>query len=339
MTTIKDIAEYTGVSATTVSNVIHGKKNRVSQDTIDKIQDAIKELNYVPNMFARSLVSSSSKVVALINHLPTRADAAFSDESFQMVFLSTIESILRENGYYLMFRRIENRSELTQFLQNWNVDGLFIAGVCDQEFVDSISDIQSPMVFIDSYCDLDDACDVTLDDDGGTYLATKYLIENGHKRIAFATSPMHDGYVMKERFKGYQRALEEAGIASDSRLIFETDVDLESCRKLSKDITKISNLTAVVATTDVMAAGLITGFRELGISVPDDISIVGFDDSTMSQMTVPPLTTVRQDMVGKASAAANNMVKMLKGEKTDELRVELPVELIVRDSVRKLGEA
>jgi len=333
MTTIKDIAEYTGVSATTVSNVIHGKKNRVSPETIEKIQNAIKELNYVPNMFARSLVSNSSKVVALISYVPTRSDADFTDESFQMIFLSTIESILRENGYYLMFRRIESKDEVSHFLQNWNVDALFITGICDQELFDAVSDVNIPTVLLDSYCNPADYCDIGHDDDNGGYMATKYLLDNGHKRIAFASSPMRDGYVMKERLKGYKAALAEAGVPYDSHLVFESDVDLNACRVLAKEMLKVSNLTAVFATTDIMAAGLMTAFRELGKKIPEDISFVGFDDVKLCQMTVPALTTIRQDMAEKAAAAANNMVLMLKGEKTKNKRIELPVELIVRDSV------
>lgn len=336
MTTIKDIAEYTGVSATTVSNVIHGKNNRVSPETVEKIQNAIKELNYVPNMFARSLVSSSSKVVALINYLPTRADARFSDASFQMVFLSKIESVLRAAGYYLMFRRIESIDELTHFLQNWNVDAMFIAGICDQELYDSLSDVKVPIVLIDSYCNAPDTCDIGHDDDGGEYQAVSYLVKKGHKRIAFATSPMHDGYVMKERFKGYKEALKDAGITYDSHLVFESDIDLDSCRKLAAHIREIPDVTAVAATTDVMAAGLITAFHENGIRVPEDISIVGFDDAELAQLVSPALTTIRQDMVEKAAAAAENIVKMLKGETAAKARVELGVELIERDSVAQI---
>jgi len=337
MTTIKDIAEYTGVSATTVSNVIHGKKNRVSPDTIKKIEDAIEELHYVPNLFARSLVSSSSKVVAFITNVPTSADRAFFNESFQMIFLSTLESILRENGYYLMFRCVETADELRMFLRNWNVDGLFVSGIVDQDFIDAVKQITVPTVMVDSYCSAEDLCDVGHDDDDGGYQATKYLIDNGHSKIAFTTSNMREGYVMSERLKGYKAALTEAGIPYASRLVMEAGVDLESCRKLAKDIVAIGNVTGIVATTDIMAAGLITALRELGLSVPEDISIVGFDDAPISHMTVPPLTTIRQDMIEKVTGASEIMIRMLNGEKVSDVRKEFPVSLVVRDSVKKIN--
>jgi len=336
MTTIKDIAEYTGVSATTVSNVIHGKKNRVSPQTVQKIQDAIKELNYVPNMFARSLVSSSSKVVAMIDHLPTRTDANFSDSTLQLEVLSTLESILRENGYYLMFRRVETAEELTSFLANWNVDGLFVGGVIDEAFYEELEKTSTPKVYFDCYECNDDVCNIAINDSDAVENAIQYLIDNGHKRIAFASQPLHDGYVMKERFKGYKSALAKNNINFDSHLVFESEVGLDACRLAAKEIINTPGITAVMATTDLMAAGLMTAFRENGIRIPEDISIIGFDNFSISQMTVPPLTTLNHDMKIKSRLAGENMIKMLNGEKA-EGRVECKADLIIRESVAKLN--
>lgn len=337
MTTIKDIAEYTGVSATTVSNVIHGKSNRVSPQTVQKIQDAIRDLNYVPNMFARSLVSSSSKVVAMIDHVPTRTDANFSDSTLQLDVLSTLESILRENGYYLMFRRVETAEELTGFLANWNVDGLFVGGVIDRDFYEELKKTSTPKVYFDCYvCDDAEDCSIGVNDCEAVRNAVQYMIDNGHRRIAFASQPLHDGYVMKERFKGYKEALEINGISYDSNLVFESEVGLDACRNTAHEILSTSGITAVMATTDLMAAGLMTAFRENGARIPEDISIVGFDNVAISQMTYPPLTTLNHDMRTKSRLAGENMIKMLKGEKADG-RVECKLDLVIRESVAKIG--
>lgn len=335
MTTIKDIAEYTGVSATTVSNVIHGKKNRVSPQTVQKIQDAIKELNYVPNMFARSLVSSSSKVVAMIDHQPTRTDANFSDSTLQLEVLSILESMLRENGYYLMFRRVETADELTGFLANWNVDGLFVGGVIDQDFYEELNSTSTPKVYFDCYACDDDECNISINDCEAVENAVQYLIDNGHKRIAFASQPLHEGYVMTERFKGYKNALANNGINFDGRLIFEYEVGLDACRLAAREILNTTGVTAVMATTDLMAAGLMTAFRENGVRIPEDISIIGFDNFSISQMTVPPLTTLNHDMKIKSKLAGENMIKMLNGEKAAG-RVECKADLIIRQSVLKI---
>ena len=135
MATIKDIARVTGVSATTVSNVIHGKSGRVSAETIEKINKAINELGYVPNMSARSLVSNSSKVIGMINHIVPHNESNIMEDPFQSSFIGAIERVLRENGYYLMLRTVETSEELLTFLRNWNVDGMFFTGIFKDQFL------------------------------------------------------------------------------------------------------------------------------------------------------------------------------------------------------------
>ena len=124
MVTIKDIASVAGVSATTVSNVINGKQGRVSEQTIQKINKAIDELGYVPNMSARSLVSNSSKVIGFINHVVTDKDSNFMEDPFLSKFIGILERVLRENGYYLMLRTVDTPEQFKAFLRNWHIDGL-----------------------------------------------------------------------------------------------------------------------------------------------------------------------------------------------------------------------
>ncbi|MBO4899878.1 MAG: LacI family DNA-binding transcriptional regulator [Lachnospiraceae bacterium] len=333
MTTIKDIAEYTGVSATTVSNVIHGRKNRVSGETVERIQKAIDELGYVPNLFARSLVSSSSNVTALISYVPTQADSYFADKSFRMGFLTTIESVLKQNGYYLMFRRVESVDELKGFLRNWKMDGLFITGAADKKFVEALSNVQTPIVYIDSYAS-EDICDVGHDDFSGGRIATEHLLQKGHERIAFVSSSVMDSRYMEQRYNGYLEALKTAGIEPDPNLVYESGLDIDSCRVAAEKIRERGDVTAVVATTDLMAAGLMAAFIDFGMSIPDDISIVGYDDTPLSRMITPRLTTIRQDMDLKAVTAAQKMVEILKGGRSGG-RIVLPIELVVRDSVKE----
>ena len=336
MATIKDIATLTGVSCTTVSNVIHGRPGRVSAETIAKIEHAITELNYVPNMSARSLVSNSSKVVALINHAAICKDSNYMADPFHASFAGIIESILREHGYYLMVRTVDTASELLTFLQNWNIDGLFITGIFRDSFFDSLSSLTLPIVLIDSYVQHPNFCNVGLEDFQGSYIATKHLLEKGHRKIAFASPSIRDGGVLQERFLGYRAALTEYSIPFDSNLVFECEMDLVSCRKLSSHLTQIPSLTALVTTADIMAAGIMTGLRDSGVRVPDDISIVGFDDLNICQMLTPPLTTIHQDMLEKGQLAVNFMIEKLKGKTISKTNVSLPVHLIERQSVKRL---
>lgn len=333
MATIKDIAAMTGVSCTTVSNVINGRSGRVSAETVNKIKHAIRELGYVPNMSARSLVSSSSKVIALINHAVTDKNSNFMDDPFQASFVGIIEAVLREHGYYLMVRTVDTSTELLTFLQTWNVDGLFITGIFRDSFFDALSSLTLPIVFIDSYVHHPNFCNVGLEDFQGSYTATQHLIENGHKKIAFLSPVIRDGGVLQERFLGYRSALTEAGIPFDSNLIFEHQMDLDSCIALSHRLKEIPGLTAVVTTADIMAAGIMTGFRQAGVRIPEDISIVGFDDLYLSQILSPALTTIHQDMPKKGELAVDFMIQKLEGKTLSHTEIILPTRLVVRESV------
>ena len=336
MVTIRDIAQATGVSATTVSNVIHGKNNRVSAETIQSINNAIKQLGYVPNMSARSLVSSSSKVIGFVNHVITRTDANVMDDPFHSSAIGAIEMALRENGYYLMLRTVETAEELVTFLQNWNMDGLFFTGIFKDKFFDSVAGLHIPVVLIDSYVRTSQFCNVGLEDFTGSYNATRHLIEKGHRHIAFASPNIKDGGVLQERFLGYKAALAEASIPFDKSLIFQQEMDIASCKLACDDIVKHPEITGIVVSADIMAAGIMAGLKSKGVRIPDDISIVGFDDINIAQLVSPPLTTIRQDMNLKGRLAVDFMLQLLSGEPLETKEITLPTKLIERDSVRAL---
>lgn len=336
MVTIRDIAQATGVSATTVSNVIHGKDNRVSAETIQKINNAIKELGYVPNMSARSLVSSSSKVIGFVNHIMTRDNVNFMEDPFHSAAIGAIEATLHENGYYLMLRTVETAEELVTFLQNWNVAGLFFTGIFKDKFFDSVAGLNIPVVLIDSYVRTPQFCNVGLEDFTGSYNATRHLIEKGHRHIAFASPSIKDGGVLQERFLGYKAALAESSIPFDKSIVFQQEMDLASCKLVSDEIAQHPEITGLVVTADLMAAGIMTGLRSHGIRIPEDISIVGFDDINIAQLVTPPLTTIRQDMNLKGRLAVDFMIQLLNGTHLDTTEVTLPTKLIERNSVKAL---
>lgn len=336
MVTILDIAKATGVSATTVSNVIHGKDKRVSAETIQKINTAIKELGYVPNMSARSLVSSSSKVIGFVNHAVTTGKTNVMEDPFHSAAIGAIESALRENGYYLMLRTVKTAEELVTFLQNWNVDGLFFTGIFKDKFYDSIANLNIPIVFIDSYVRTPAFCNVGLEDFTGSYNATRHLIEKGHRHIGFASPNIKDGGVLQERFLGYKAALAEASIPFDKKIVFQQEMDIESCKIVSDEIVKHPELTGLVVSADIMAAGIMAGLKAHGVRIPDDISIVGFDDINIAQLVTPALTTIRQDMNLKGRLAADFMLQRLSGTPLETTEITLPTKLIERDSVKAL---
>ena len=336
MVTIKDIAQAVGVSATTVSNVINGKSGRVSAETVTKINTAIDELGYVPNMSARSLVSKSSKVIGFINHVLTDKGANFMEDPFLSKFIGILEHVLRENGYYLMIRTVETSEQLEAFLHTWDIDGLFLAGIFKDDFFDEITTLNIPIVLVDSYVHHKNICNVGLDDFGGSSLATKYLIQNGHKKIAFASLHIKDGGVLMERFLGYKYALTKAGIPFDDSLVFECSMDLKGTRNFAKFLAKHSDITGVVTTADYLAGNIIANLHRLGVHVPDDISIIGFDDLNICNIIEPPLTSVHQDMDLKGRIAVDFMLQLLEHKTPNPYEISLQTTITERNSVKKL---
>lgn len=337
MATIKDIAKTVGVSCTTVSNVIHGKPGRVSAETIIKINKAIEDLNYVPNMSARSLVSNSSKVIGVINHIVTTRDKNFMEDPFHSIFIGAIESTLRENGYYLMLRTVETSQDLNFFLRNWNVDGLILTGIYEDDFYSVLTKLNIPVVLIDSYVSNPNICNVSLEDFNGGYLATKYLIDHGHRSIAFASPFIKYKGVVSERFDGYKKALSEANIEFNKDLVFEQELDTPTAIALGKSLAKRNDFTAIFSTADILAAGIITGLKQAGKKVPDDISIIGFDDINLCNLISPALTTIHQDAHLKGKLSVNYIIDKLENKPIHQRETILPVRVVERDSVMSIS--
>lgn len=337
MVTIKDIAAATGVSATTVSNVINGKSGRVSEKTIKKINDAIEQLGYIPNMSARTLVSNSSKVIGFVNHIVTDKNSNFMEDPFLSKFIGILEQVLRENGYYLMLRTVETPEQFNAFLRTWHLDGLFLSGIFKDDFYNAISPISLPTVLVDSYVRQDGICNVGIDDFSGSNASTTYLINNGHKRIAYASLHIQqEGGVLMERFLGYKSALTENSIPFDPTLVFECGMDLKNTEALADYILEHRNITAIVTTADYLAANIMVNLRKRGIRIPEDVSIMGFDDLNICSLVSPALSTVHQNMESKGIAAVDYMLQLLNGEKPDNPEYIIKPYIVERDSVRSL---
>lgn len=340
MATLKDIANLTGLSITTISNVIHGRSNRVSPETSERVNSAIKELGYIPNMSARTLASKSSSVVAFINHVIIQDDSTMMEDPFHATAIGTIERRLNQNGYFLMLRTVKTTEELLSLLRNWNVDGIFLTGVFNDDFFDALSECQIPIVLIDSYVENPGVYNVGLEDYRGTYLSTGYLIEKGHRHIGFATPPLPSpqfGGVLRQRFLGFQDALHDHGLSFDPSQVFEFEMNrMDSCFAAADAIAANGKLTGIVASADQLAAGIMAGLRNRGLRVPEDISIVGFDDLPLCRLLNPPLTTIHQDMKEKAQYAAQIMLDRLRGNVPPQKNIIFPVHLVERESVREL---
>jgi len=335
MVTIEDIAREAGVSATTVSNVIHGRTKRVSGYTVDLINGIIRERGYVPNLSARAMKTHSSKVVALINHLESRDQQKFMSDPFFMDLTGAVEKALRERGYFLMIRALSDPAELTAFLRNWNVEGLFMPGLFENEpFYETLRGLKLPVVLTDSYIsDLGNMVNIGLEDFEGARLAVDYLAGQGHRRIVFAGAAAKPGGVVEQRLLGYREALRQNGIAFDPSLVFDCEFSTSKMMVFGGELARRKDITAVFATADILAAGIMSGLQQAGRMVPRDISVMGFDDINWARMTMPMLTTVHQDAEEKGRIAAECMVELLEGKPVSLQNRALPVRLVIRSSV------
>lgn len=339
MVTIDDIAREAGVSCTTVSNVIHNNEKKVSPATVARINEIIKRTGYVPSLSARTLKTKSSKVVALIDRLDGENRSQFASDPFLSTLTAAVEEALRERGYYLMIRAVQDIKELKAFLRNWNVEGVVIPGLLEEDSLfNKLEEIHMPIVLTDSFAvEQKNVVNVGLCDREGAYIATKHLIDNGHKNIAFVGPKIHKRGVIAERLEGYKAALKDNNIEYDQSLVFESEFVTDKMIALGASISRRNDITAIFATADILAAGIMSGIMQGGKKIPDDISIVGFDDINWCRMTNPMLTTIHQDTKEKGRIAAEQMLQLLEDKFVEENNIILPVSLVERDSVANIS--
>ncbi|MBE7044979.1 MAG: LacI family transcriptional regulator [Ruminococcaceae bacterium] len=333
MATIKDIAKMAGVSAMTVSNYLNGRANKLSEETAQKIAECIRRTGYTPNMYARSLVSNSSKVVTYIKIENESTDRIPLSDPFTALFLDSLEKSLSEIGYYLMLKVIASASDLTDFLGKWKVDGIVTVGLCDRQILNVLAESGLPVVLIDSYLLHERFVSIRIDDFSGAKMATEHLIHRGHKKVAAVAPSFRENSLNLVRLSGCRAAMKEAGISFSEALSYACDQC--SITTIAGQILK-SDATAVFAFSDRLAAELIREFHLAGKSVPEDISVIGFDDISLATLITPELTTIRQDTVEKGRIAAESITKMLVESEHNLSEIIMPVELIERKSVRKI---
>ena len=336
MVTLKDIAAEAGVSITTVSNVVHKRTNRVSPDMVAKIWEIIEREHYVPSMTARTLANADSSIIGMITHMTPQNVGSTMRDPFLGTFVDGIERRTRENGYFLMIRSVEDARALESISRSWRLSGLILTGMFQDEFFECVKKLGIPFVLIDSYIDQPDVYSIGLEDAKGGYLATRHLLENGHRVIAFASPTIREGGVVEQRLYGYRRALAEFDVPFDPALVFTQEISVEDGRRLGHLLSEKKEITGIFASADILAAGIMTGLRECGVIVPRDKSIVGFDDNYLSQLTNPTLTTIHQDAEQKGMLAADMILALLREEAIEKRSVILPVSLVKRESVRRL---
>lgn len=330
MVTIKDIARRVGVSPSVVSRALNNKYG-VKESTRKMIVQVAEEMGYHPNAAARTLVTRRTMTIGVI-----MADIS---EPFYSGIIKGLEFVASESGYTLLFSNSYESLEQSRVVQKMvdaqRVDGMIIVGsnVKERAYISGLVDRGIPFVAIERNFDDPRMNCIWVDNVMGGYIATKHLIDCGHTRIAHITGTL-DVEVAADRLKGYRKALNEAGIPFAPNLVVQGTFVWQTGYSAMKTLLETGPLcTAVFVSNDSMAFGALQAIAEEGLSVPHDISVVGFDDLQFSSLTNPPLTTVRQPRYEIGRDAARILVSCLdQPDRKEGTKVCYPPELVVRKS-------
>ncbi|MGI8314718.1 LacI family DNA-binding transcriptional regulator [Halobacillus mangrovi] len=335
MVTIYDIAKKTGYSITTVSKVINNYQD-VSEKTKKAIQLALEENGYLPNSHARTLTTKKSWTIGVV--FTESLGVGMTHPFFNQV----IESFRKQvefSGYDLLFASRSISNQKKSYLDHFRyrgVDGVVI--VCssyNEEQVQELMEDSIPSVVIDLQSNKSSV--VYSDNIDGSRMAVNYLYSLGHRAIAHISGDA-TLYAGEQRLLGYRQAIESLGLPNEERFIengayFSRDGGYKAMEKLLK---LNQPPTAVYVAGDEMAIGAIQAIRSHGLEVPDDISIVGFDDIELAQFINPPLTTIKQKTVLIGIEAANLLIKQIDQKQKSIESLMIPVELVIRKSCRSL---
>lgn len=325
MIRLKDIAEKAGVSTMTVSRVVNGNTSKVSKATAKRIQKILDEEGYVPNFSARSLISKRTNIIAII----LRKDSK-PDDPYNASMLASIIPYLQENGFFSMVVCIDEFEEVNQYLKAWHATGAIFIGLFEHDIEKIKKGHAIPLIFTDSYQETLNISNVGIDDYKGGQLAAKHLIDNHHKIMAFATYALDNSPVSKARHKGFVDILNQNQLTLTEDLIYNDHSAEHVVEKLIK-----SKATALFATTDILALNIITELKRKGYAVPQDYSVIGFDNLPHGEFACPQLTTIGQDIDAKGKAACEMLIQSLDRKLLNRRQV-MDVFLVNRQSVKSI---
>ncbi|MFQ6059312.1 MAG: LacI family DNA-binding transcriptional regulator [Anaerolineae bacterium] len=330
-TTIKDVARLAGVSTATVSYVINNSAS-VSEETRERVLAAIKQLDYHPNVVAKSLQGRRTNTIGFILSSKMRR---ISDPFF-VELISGIADEAANHGFYLLLSSCPQGAQegevYRELIKTGRVDGLIVADTrINDERLSYLIRERAPFVaFGRADRDLDFPY-VDVDGFAGVYEGVQHLIARGHRRIGLIKIP-EELVCAGHRFAGYRAALQDNGLAFDRALVRQGDLSQDSGYRAMADLLDSTSPSAVMVCSDVMAFGAMTAVREQGLKVGQDVAVVGFDDIQMAAHSHPPLTTIRQPIYDIGTRLVRMLIQLLTEGEVEERHVILKPTLVVRRS-------
>ncbi len=329
---IVDIADSLGLSTATVSNVIHGKTDKVSEKTVKRVQQELEKTGYIPNMAGILLARNNSRIIGVVVNDDDKYEGRVLEDGFVMSSLNALSHEVNEKGYFLMIKTTADISEIPVFASMWNMDGMILMGFCEADYEKLRNQMRISFVVYDGYFEkCFKVVNLVINHYDGGYQAGKYFREIGHKKALCIA----DNFICmdKERIEGFCEAFKPG-----ETLVWQIpNTEKERIcyyRKKFKELSE-NNVTAVFAVSDFYALEFMRFLQDKGMQIPDDIQIIGFDDNMASRESNPTLTTIHQD----ASLRAKTAIKCLEAMRDGldcESEILLPVKLIKRKSTRLL---
>ncbi len=336
--TSQDVANLAGVSRTTVSLVLNQVEGfQISQETREKVFEAAESLGYVPDAAAQALASRRTKAIGLVM---TRSPHHIATDAFLPQIISGLLTVVKQNNLRLLIESVEAEHQEQAYLElalAKRIDGMILSTPrIDDVALKNFERVDIPMVLM-GHLTGSNLYSVDVNNCSAAKEAVDYLIGLGHQKIACITSAPASYTATPDRVQGYLEALEVAGVRSDPELIRYADFDPSSGYDRMKSLlTSGKKFTAVFVASDNVAIGAKAALREAGLHVPDDISMVGFDDIPWAQYSDPPLTTVHLPAEELARQACIMLINLLKGKEPEDRHLDLGTALIVRNSCKAI---
>ena len=328
-TSIKDVAKEAGVSIATVSRVLNDI-DVVNEETKKKVQEAIKKLGYRPNIVARSLKTQRTRTIGII--VPDISSQVYPE------IVRGAEDVANIYKYNVMLCNSdcdgEKEKEYLKVLKEKMVDGvLYMSSSLEQDTLDLINELDIKTVLVVTSNKDNALPSVCIDNVSGAYEATKYLLDKGRKNIAFIGISKNDKNAWGMRFEGYEKALTEAGLEVKEELCFFQNLKIKSGKKgVSELLARGCKFDGIVCASDEIAMGAINTLRENNISVPKDVSVIGFNGIEMAKNFYPTITTIEQPMYDMGSVAMRMLIKLLNKQELDNPYFELPYTFVDGES-------